>query len=114
MGLRSFPNQTKHGMEYHQCNESVKQKTNFGLTCLGKKIGFSYGLLRISRIANFWEFQKNCFSLSQGVVQIKQKLGMQYHQCNESEKQKNFWYTVSGKKLVLHKELFEFRKKRNF
>ena len=26
MGLMSFPNQTKRGMEYHQCNESVKQK----------------------------------------------------------------------------------------
>ena len=26
IGLRSCPTQTKRGMEYHQCNESVKQK----------------------------------------------------------------------------------------
>ena len=38
------------------------------------------------------------------------KLGMQYHQGNESVKQNN-WYTLSGKKLVFHTELFEFREK---
>ena len=36
---------------------------------------------------------------------------MQYHQFNESVKQKK-WYTLSGKKLVFPTELFEFREKR--
>ena len=38
---------------------------------------------------------------------------MEYNQCNESVKQKK-WYTLSGKKLVFNKELFEFREKRIF
>ena len=38
---------------------------------------------------------------------------MQYHQCNESVKQKKIWYTLSGKELVFHTVLFEFREKGN-
>ena len=168
IGLRSCPNQTKRGLEYHQCNESAKKKV-IGIACPGKKwvfmrnfanfanceflrilkiipfhrvkelsksnqtrylvssvyweckakkmvqlasekIGFSYGILQIWLIASYWEFLKKFFFIGSRSCPNQTKLGMQYHQCNESVKQKN-WYTLSGKKLVFHTELFEFLEK---
>ena len=45
-----------------------KTKRIFGIACLGKKVSFSYGNLRISQITNF---KNRSFSSGQGVVQIE-------------------------------------------
>ena len=57
----------------------------------------------------FWEFLKKVFFIGLRSGPNQTKCGVEYHQCNESVKQKNFWYTVSGKKLVFHTKFFEFR-----
>ena len=49
---------------YLECNA----KEMFAIAFLGKKVKFSYGNLRISRIRNF---KNRSFSSGQGVVQIK-------------------------------------------
>ena len=68
----------------------------------------------------FWEFRElrifenyknNSFSSGQAVVQNQTKLCMEYHQCKESVKQKKISYTLSGKNLLFHTELFELREK---
>ena len=59
-------NQTGNGV-YHGYLE-CKTKRIFGIPCPGKKVSFSYGKLRISRIANF---ENNSFLSGQEVVQIK-------------------------------------------
>ena len=45
-----------------------KTKGNFAIALLAKKLGFSYGNLRISQITNF---KIRSFSSGQGFVQIK-------------------------------------------
>ena len=39
------------------------------------------------------------------------KLGIEYHQCIDSLKQKFFWFSLPRKKLDFHTELFKFREK---
>ena len=45
-----------------------KTKRTLAIACLGKKVKFSYGNLRISQITNF---KNRSFSSGQGVVQIE-------------------------------------------
>ena len=70
IGLRCCPNQTKHGMEYHQCNESVKQKS-FWQSVPRKKLGFHTEFCEFRELRIFENFKKFFFSSGQGVVQIK-------------------------------------------
>ena len=57
-------------MEYPMCNQSVKRKKIL-LQLAQEKVSYSYGSLRISRLANF---KNKSFSSVQGVVQIKPNL----------------------------------------
>ena len=105
----SSPNQTKLGIEYHQCNDSVKQKSIFGLACLGKNLGFhtemlesrEKGILKIGLFHRDKELSKsNQTRYAVSPVKWERKI-------------KKNWYTLSGKKLVFHTELFKFREKGN-
>ena len=64
----SCSNQTKLGMDYHHCSQSAKKEILVYFAW--EKRNFSYGNLRISRLANF---KNRSFSSGQGVVQIEQK-----------------------------------------
>ena len=57
-------NQSGHGVS-HVYLECIAKEI-FAIALLGKKKGFSYGSLRISRITNF---KNRSFSSGQGVVQ---------------------------------------------
>ena len=57
-------------MEYHQRNESVKQK-KIGLAFPGKKLGFPTELCEFRELQIFVNFKNSSFSSSQGVIQIK-------------------------------------------
>ena len=59
-------NQTRYGL-YHGYLD-CKTKRIFAIVCLGKKVSFSYGNLRISQKTNF---KNRSFSSGQGVVQIE-------------------------------------------
>ena len=67
IGSRSCPNQTKHGMEYPMCTQSVKRK-NFCHSLYTKKVRFSIGNFDLFG----YSFFENIEILSgQGVVQIE-------------------------------------------
>ena len=59
-------NQTRHGVFYEYLES--KAKRFFAIACLGKKLVFIYGNLRVSRVTNL---KNRSFSWGQGVVQIK-------------------------------------------
>ena len=53
-------------------------------------MGFHAEFCEFRELQSFENFKNNSFSSGQGVVQIKPKRGMQYHQGNESVKEKNW------------------------
>ena len=99
-------NQTKLGMEYQQCNESVKLKV-FLVNLVRKKFSISYG--QLFGLREKWILKKIFFIGSRSCPN-QTKRCVEYDQCNESVKK---WNTLSGKKLVFNTELFEFREKGN-
>ena len=99
-------------MEYHQCNESVKQKI-FGRACLGKKRFFIRNFANFAKCEILRFFKKIFFIWSRSCPN-QTKRGMEYHLCNESVKQKNFWLSAPRKKLGFHTEFCEFRELRIF
>ena len=106
IGSRSCPNQTKLGIEYHPCNESVKQKV-VGIACLEKKWFF------IRNFANFANCEllrilKKFFSIGSWSCPNQSKRSMEHHQCNESVKKKNFGRACQGKILVFIRNFANF------
>ena len=93
-------------MEYHQCNESKKQK-KIWLSAPRKKLGFHTEFCEFRELRIFENFNF-CFIESRSCPN-QTKRGMEYHQCNESVKQKNFWLSAPRKKLGFHTEFCEFR-----
>ena len=56
-------------MEYHQCNESVKQEKLEEHAW--EKVGFHTEFYEFRELRIFENFKSSCFSSGQGVVQIK-------------------------------------------
>ena len=70
MGSASCPYQTQLGIEYHQCNDSVKPKSCW-YSLPRKKMGFHTEFCEIRELRIFENFKNSCFSSGQGVAQIK-------------------------------------------
>ena len=82
-----------------------EEKINFGISFLGKKVGFSYGILQIYRITNF----RICsFSCGQGVAQIKSNLEWSITKVMRVQGEKNFGKACLRIKLGFHAEFCEF------
>ena len=77
----------------------VKNHKNFCYSLTRKKVSFSYGLLRISRVTNF---KIRYFSSGQGVVQIEPN-----SVCSI------FAIACVGKKLVFHTEICDYFDRNN-
>ena len=91
MGSRSFPNQTKLGMLWSiPWVPRVQNRKNFWYSLPRKKVSFSYGNLRISRITNF---ENRSISSGQGVVQIRPNSVWSIPWVPKVQNEKNFWYT---------------------
>ena len=83
-----------------------KNKKSFCYSLPRKKVGFSYGNLRISRLENF----KNRFiSSGQGVVQIAPNSAWSIPCVPRVENKKIFAIACLGKKLDFHTGICEFR-----
>ena len=62
----SKSNITRYGLSHLYLESKIERI--FAIACLGKKIRFSYGNLRISRLENF---KNRSFSRGQGLAQIE-------------------------------------------
>ena len=81
-------------MKYLLCTWSLKQ--NFCYSLPRKKVRFSYGSLRISRIANF---KNSSFLSGQEVVQINPNLVWSILLVGRIYDKRNFFYSLSSKKV---------------
>ena len=102
---RSCPNQTKRGMEYHLCNESVKQK-NFWLSSPRKKLGFHTEFCEFRELRIFENF--NFFSAGQGVVQIKPNAVWSITSVMRVKSKKKFGWARLGKSWVFIRNFANF------
>ena len=74
----------------------VQNRKNFWYSLPRKKVIFSYGNLRISRITNF---ENRSISSGQGVVQIKPNSEWGIPWVRRMQNRKNFWYSLPRKKV---------------
>ena len=86
IGSRSCPNQTKLGIENHQCNERVKQKSCW-YSLPRKKMVFHMEFCEFRELRIFENFRIFFFIGSRSCPN-QTKLGIEYHQCNKSVQQK--------------------------
>ena len=109
-GLRSCPNQTKLGTEYHQCNGSVKKKSCwYSLT--RRKMVFHTKFCELRELRIFENFKNSCFSSCQGVAQIKPNSVLSITSVMREPSIEVVAIACLGKKMSFHTELFEFREK---
>ena len=87
-------NQTGYGV-YNGCRESKTERI-FGIACLGKKLVFH------TEICYYFKDKilKIClFRLVKELFKVNQTGHGVYHGCLESKTEKNFWYSLSRKKV---------------
>ena len=94
VGSRSCPNRTKLGMEYPMCTQSGKQKK------ILLQLAQEKSQIFIREFANFAirEFQKQVYFVGSRSCSNRTKLGMEYHMCIQSLKQKEFLLQLAQEK----------------
>ena len=84
-----------------------------GIACLGKKWFFMRNFANFAN-CELLRILKKFFFFGSRSCPNQTKLGIEYHQCNDSVKQKSCWYSLPRKKMVFHTEFCEFRELRIF
>ena len=85
----------------------VQSKKVVGIACLGKKW---FLIQNFANFANceFLRILKKFFFIGSRSCPNQTKLGIEYHQCNDSVKPKSCWYSLSRKKWVFIRNFANF------